>query len=77
MRLHHPVTTGPYIGTMFPFRTSSIFRSRWIALLWAGGFVWMAIDVAGSPPAGGGNQAADFSTEQTQQTEKLLEKLGK
>jgi hypothetical protein len=46
---------------MFPFRTSSIFRSRWIALLWAGGFVWMAIDVAGSPPAGGGNQTIDVT----------------
>jgi hypothetical protein len=58
---------------MFPFRTSSIFRSRWIALLWAGGFVWMAIDVAGSPPAAG-NQTTDASEVQT---EKLLEDLGK
>ena len=66
---------------MFPFRTSSIFRSRWIALLWAGGFVWMAIDVAGSPPAGG-NQTADVtgasvSPEQMRQTDKLLEDMGK
>ena len=67
---------------MFPFRTSSIFRSRWMALLWAGGLVWMAIDVAGSPPAGGGNQTIDasgapVSPEQMKQTEKILEKLGK
>jgi hypothetical protein len=33
---------------MFPFRTSSIFRSRWIALLWAAGMLWTAYDVADS-----------------------------
>ena len=27
-----------------------LFRSRWSALLWAGGIVWMAIDVADSAP---------------------------
>lgn len=67
---------------MFPFRTSSIFRSRWMALLWAGGIVWTAINVAGSPPAGGGNQMTDatgapVTPEQMEQTTKILEKLGK
>jgi hypothetical protein len=62
---------------MFPFRTSSIFRSRWMALLWAGGILWTAIDVAGSPPTGGDNQTTDASGEQMKQTEKLLEDLGK
>ena len=33
---------------MFPFRTSSIFRNRWIALLWAAGILWTAYDVADS-----------------------------
>lgn len=33
---------------MFPFRYSSIFRSRWIALLWAAGMCWMAVEVAGA-----------------------------
>ena len=60
---------------MFPFRTSSIFRSRWIALLWAGGFMWMAIDVAGSPPADGDNQTTEASPGRKRQTEKLLENL--
>ena len=32
---------------MFPFRYSSIFRSRWIALFWAASIVWTAVDVAG------------------------------
>jgi len=34
-----------------------IFRSRWAALLWAGGIVWLAWDYAGSAPQGGGNTA--------------------
>lgn len=32
---------------MFPMRNSSIFKSRWMALLWAAGFIWLAIEVAG------------------------------
>lgn len=31
---------------------SRLFRSRWSALLWAGGIVWTACDVAGSAPRG-------------------------
>ncbi|CAN5464596.1 hypothetical protein BH09PSE4_BH09PSE4_20500 [soil metagenome] len=31
--------------------TSKIFRSRWSALWWAGGILWMAYDVAESAPA--------------------------
>ena len=30
-----------------------IFRSRWFALLWAAGIIWMAVDVAGSASVGG------------------------
>jgi hypothetical protein len=37
---------------MFPFRTSSIFRSRWMALLWAAGILWTAYDVASDAPSG-------------------------
>lgn len=40
---------------MFPFRTSSIFRNRWIALLWAAGICWTAIDLAGSADSGDAN----------------------
>jgi hypothetical protein len=32
---------------MLPIRTSSIFRSRWMALLWAGGIIWSAVEFAG------------------------------
>ncbi len=33
---------------MIPMRTSTIFKSRWMALLWAAGIVWVALDFAGS-----------------------------
>jgi hypothetical protein len=33
---------------MFPIRQSSVFKSRWMALLWAAGILWFAYDVAGS-----------------------------
>lgn len=31
---------------MIPMRPSSIFKSRWIALLWAAGMIWFALDIA-------------------------------
>ena len=46
---------------MYPFRYSSIFRSRWMALLWAAGILWTAYDFAA--PDGdnaGNNQSADM-----------------
>ena len=42
---------------MIPMKTSSIFKSRWMALLWAAGIVWFAYDVAGSAPATDGHNA--------------------
>ena len=38
---------------MLPIRHKSIFKSRWIALLWAGGILWGAIEFAGSRSANG------------------------
>ena len=35
-----------------------IFRSRWAALLWAGGIIWAAVDYAGSAPDHHGNDSA-------------------
>lgn len=32
--------------------SSRLFRSRWVALLWAGGILWTAVDVAASAPSG-------------------------
>lgn len=33
---------------MVPMRHSTIFKSRWMALLWAAGILWLAYDFAGS-----------------------------
>lgn len=35
---------------MFPIKHSAIFRSRWMALIWAAGIIWIAYDVAESAP---------------------------
>lgn len=35
---------------MVPMRTSTIFKSRWMALIWAAGIIWFAYDFAGSAP---------------------------
>jgi hypothetical protein len=38
------------IAAMIPVKTSSVFKSRWMALLWAAGIIWFAYDFAGSQP---------------------------
>jgi hypothetical protein len=45
---------------MFPMRTSSIFKSRWMALVWATGILLGAYEFAGSQ-AQDDNSAADFN----------------
>jgi hypothetical protein len=52
---------------MFPFRTSSIFRSRWMALLWAAGILWTAYDVASDAPSGDEMQNGAVATDATGQ----------
>jgi hypothetical protein len=42
---------------MIPMKTSSIFKSRWMALIWAAGILWLAWDVAGSAPQETNNSA--------------------
>lgn len=48
---------------MVPMRHSTIFKSRWMALLWAAGFLWFAYDFAGSTPQtdAGNNVTTDAS----------------
>jgi hypothetical protein len=43
---------------MIPMRTSSIFKSRWMALLWAAGIIWFAYDFA-APSEDGSNNGAN------------------
>jgi hypothetical protein len=44
---------------MIPMRTSTVFKSRWMALIWAAGIIWFALDIAG-----GGKSAASASNNQ-------------
>lgn len=51
---------------MIPMKTSSVFKSRWMALLWAAGILWFAWDVAGSAPQADDNAAnAEAATDAT------------
>ena len=50
---------------MLPIRHKSIFKSRWIALLWAGGIIWSAVEfVGGQSGTTSGNNAATSSDDQ-------------
>jgi hypothetical protein len=44
---------------MIPMRTSTIFKNRWWALIWAAGIIWFAYDYAGSQPSDDNNAADD------------------
>ena len=50
---------------MIPVRTSSVFKSRWMALLWAAGIIWFAYDFAGSAPQAGADQNASMDGSQS------------
>ena len=51
---------------MFPMRTSTIFRNRWMALVWAAGIIWFAYDFAGSQPEpANASDNADQATDAT------------
>jgi len=47
---------------MFPMRMSTVFKSRWWALVWCAGILWTAYDVASAQPqanASDNNSAAE------------------
>jgi hypothetical protein len=49
---------------MVPMRTSTIFKSRWMALVWAAGIIWFAYDFAGAQPQAPANGAnAEVATD--------------
>jgi len=51
---------------MIPMKTSSVFKSRWMALIWAAGIIWFAYDTATSEPQSDGNTTnAEQSTDAT------------
>jgi hypothetical protein len=50
---------------MIPMKTSSVFKSRWMALIWAAGIIWFAWDFAGSAPAADNSANAEQQTDAT------------
>jgi hypothetical protein len=48
---------------MIPMRHSTIFRSRWMALVWSAGIIWFAVDVAGTPEDANQSAVADNATQ--------------
>lgn len=50
---------------MIPVKTSSVFKSRWLALLWAAGIIWFAYDFAGSQPQDDNSSANAEQTDAT------------
>jgi hypothetical protein len=58
MRKRNLKAWGVTIAPMIPMRTSTIFKNRWWALLWAAGIIWFAYDFAGSRPQDDGNNSA-------------------
>jgi hypothetical protein len=47
---------------MVPMKFSTIFRSRWMALLWSAGILWFALDVAGGGEDSGSPTALTDAT---------------
>ena len=60
---------------MLPIRTRSIFRSRWMALLWAGGIIWSAVEFTGGQ-TGGSDENANVSADEQQAVATALKSLG-
>ena len=65
---------------MIPMKMSSVFKSRWMALIWAAGIIWFAYDFAGSAPQdqAGNNVVTDASGAPVsdQDTNKVAQILG-
>ncbi len=68
---------------MFPIKYSSIFRNRWIAVLWAAGIVWLALsftaaDEGAAPTANVTATKTDGTiADDTAEVRALVEKLQK
>jgi hypothetical protein len=50
---------------MIPMKTSSIFKSRWMALLWAAGIIWFAYDFAAPDGSSDASTNAGQATDAT------------
>jgi hypothetical protein len=50
---------------MIPIKHSTIFKSRWWALLWAAGIIWFAYDFAASGDSSNASVNAEAPTDAT------------
>jgi hypothetical protein len=50
---------------MIPMKHSTIFRSRWVALLWAAGIIWFAYDFAAPSDDAANGANAEQATDAT------------
>lgn len=53
---------------MIPMKTSTVFKNRWMALLWAAGIIWFAYDYASSQPQKTESNASGNAVEATDVT---------
>jgi hypothetical protein len=69
---------------MIPMRTPFVFKSRWMALLWAAGILWFAYDFTapGEPENAGADEAeitdasgAPVSSDEARQLEAAIRNL--
>jgi len=60
---------------MVPMRSSTIFKSRWMALLWAAGIIWFAYDFAGSQPQDSNSANASANGDELNQAATALNSL--
>lgn len=58
-----------------PVKTSSVFKSRWKALLWAAGILFFAYTVAGSMPAPDTNNASANADQATDSNDNATQKI--
>jgi hypothetical protein len=50
---------------MLPIKHQSIFKSRWIALLWAAGIIWSAVEFTGGLSGAADNNQASSDNGQS------------
>jgi hypothetical protein len=58
-----------------PVKTSSVFKSRWKALLWAAGILFFAYTIAGSMPAPATSNASANAEQASDSTDNATQKI--
>ena len=58
-----------------PVKTTSVFKSRWKALLWAAGILFFAYTIAGSLPAAESSNASANAEQATDTNDAATQKI--